>query len=468
MKRLFAYFVAVCFGWASVTQPARAFAPIAVLAAPQIVTASGVGYALSAIAGVIGVAGMYFTIKDAQDNAIRIPLGPNANNVAPEPQAAATVQPTGGGTSTTYFTYYGGTLNSSNCASTGGSTVDAACAAVGGQMGSSYRCYPPSGADVSTWNYGAAVTYGYVNYGTCTSGGEVTCPAGYTLSGSTCQLTNARQAADDKICDLLVTMGQFATANDKNCSNTVDGTKLAPMIRDGNVIAYGTNSSGQPIMWEVKPGTQAYTLTQYEQIQTATQTQVQTTTVTVDPATSTITSVATQTSPGSISSPSASTAPTVTTSTDPVNPTNTTNTPTVQKDDTKPADMQTCGLPGTPACNIDDTQFDGKDNFSNPKNTEISDKLDQNKSQLEGLKNTKPDISASWLPSLMPGNASACAPLTFDFTLHNAITGTLAAPNVQLDICDKLELVRAILGYMLGVWTVWYVWRRFTTSNQGS
>ena len=125
-------------------------------------------------------------------------------------------------------------------------------------------------------------------------------------------------------------------------------------------------------------------------------------------------------------------------------------------------------MPGSPACNVNDDGFEGKDNFSGPKSQEITDKLDQNKTQLENIKDSVPSITANWIPSLMPGSATACSPLTFDFTVNNSVLGLLSAPNVKLDICEHLDLVRSILGYMLGLYTVWYVWRRFSTANQGA
>lgn len=468
MKRPLSFFLAVLIGWGSVTQPARAFAPPLIYAAYMTASTGAGTYTLAALAGAIGVTGMYLTIKDAQDNSVRIPLGPSAQNQPPVPSAPPTANPSA---------LSGGLPSNSDAVLAMWSSRDEYAPggwSSGGSVTSLRECYAQFiGSGGADWKSCIVITPGDVSegkrFGTCagciSNAPVVSCPAGYSVSGSSCVLQDARLVSDDKTCDILVSNGQFATASDMNCPSTVDGTKLSPMIRGGKVIAYGTNSSGQPLMWEVTPGAQSYTLKEYQQIQTATQTQIKTTTVTVDAATSAVTSVQTSTSPGSISSPSAATAPQVTTSAD---PTTATNTPTVTKDETKPADLQTCGLPGTPACAIDDTQFDGKDTFSSPRNSEINDKLDQNKTQLENSKDSKPDIKWDWLPSLMPGNATACSPLVFDFTLHNRITGTLAAPNVQLDLCDKLELVRAILGYMLGVWTVWYVWRRFTTANQGA
>lgn len=465
MKRLISFFLAVLIGWGSVTQPARAFAPVAVLAAPQIVTAGGVSYALGAIAGVIGVTGLYMTIQDAQDNAVRIPVGPNANNQPPAPAAAATTTgttQTAGSRCGEILAMLGSTSTPYGCTVTTTYQSNGTSSYSGGYYGCGYNritsTTTPGCESTHNRTYPNDGTYSYYQPQPNTS-----CPAGYTMSGSTCVLQEARQATNDKTCDILVTNGQFATANDINCPTTVDGSKLSPMLRDGKVIAYGTNSSGQPLMWEVTPGAQTYTVKEYQQIQTPTQTQVKTTTVTVDAATSAVTQVQTQTSPGSLTSPATQTVPQTTS-----DPTTATNTPTVQKDDTKPADLQTCGLPGSPACNVNDDGFEGKDNFSGPKSQEISDKLDQNKTQLETIKDSVPSITSNWIPSLMPGSATACSPLTFDFTVNNSVLGLLSAPNVKLDICEHLDLVRSILGYMLGLYTVWYVWRRFSTANQGA
>lgn len=314
-RRPVAFLVACWFAFFSVWTPrqAFAFAPVAVLAAPQIVSAGGTAYLLTvaSLSALVGVVGMYLEIEDAQENAIRIPLGSNANNEPPEPSAPSTAAMEGGlvvpGDKTCGRAYSGST-------SYGFTELCTLCMNNWGQ-------YP---GKICVRIDDLDIYYDEVN----TQG---TCPDGYSNSGGTCTLSNARRATDDKTCDILLSSGQFATADDMNCPATVDGTKLAPMIRDGKTIAYGRNSNGDPIMWEVTPGTSKYTLKQSVQTSTATQTQVQTTTVEVDAVTSEITSVSTNTSPGSLASPSASSVPT---STDPqTQPTTSENTPTVQTQD---------------------------------------------------------------------------------------------------------------------------------------
>ncbi len=286
------------------------------------------------------------------------------------------------------------------------------------------------------------------------------CPAGYSFSGGSCVLQNARRATDDKTCDILLSSGQFATADDMNCGATVDGTKLAPMIRDGKVIAYGTNSSGQPLMWEVTPGSAKYTVREYQQVQTETQTQVQTKTITVDAATSEITSTEVQTSPGKLETPGSQSVPTQ------AEPT-TENTPTVTQDTTKPIDKITCGLPGTPACAIDDTQFSNRDDFSTPNTSSASDHLDTLKTGVENSKDILPGINTSWLPSLLPGSTTSCDVIPISFTISSGPAAGLSGAE-NLDICPHLDVIRQILGYLFGISAVFYIWRSFTRSNEGA
>ena len=287
----------------------EAFAPPLIYAAYMTSSVSGATYSLAALAGVIGVTGMYLTVEDSLHNKVNIPTSPQQSSQVPAPLAPATA-PSSSGQSIPAGAVCRRCATGS-WSSCGYSELCTDCV-VNYPSGHCMQVNPDTGLH-------AGQTY-------TSASSQPTCGSGYTLSDGVCALQNPRLVTDDKTCDILLTNGQFATANDLNCPSTVDGSKLSPMLRDGKVIAYGTNSSGQPLMWEVTPGAQTYTIKQYEQVQTATQTQVKTTTVSVDSSTSAVTSVQTSTAPGSISSPGASTVPTVT---DPATqPTSPTNTPT--------------------------------------------------------------------------------------------------------------------------------------------
>lgn len=430
--------------------PARALLPLAVVPAliASVSTAAGESYALGLLAGLVGITGLYLTINDATGNSVAVPLGYKAENNAPLPVAPATV------TAPTSRKYMGlGGMYSYNSA-------QEACTST---MPEHQTCQ----CDAATGNC-LLFAFG-VQYGSMLMQSMETSvpPAGYECNGSDCNLVNPRQAKDDKRCDILLSNGQFATASDVNCPSTTDGSKLAPLIRDGKVIAYGTNSSGQPLIFTVSP---AVTVNNRdwiqvqidEQVQTQTQTQVKTTTVTVDPQTGTITGVETSTKPGSISSPSADTVPTTQPST-----TDPTNTPTVN---TRPGEtvqpeinIDTCGLPGKPACAVDDTGFTNA-----PKPWESVDKPDFEDPKKSVLDNyVEPSFEWSQLrPSLFPGQAVACTPIEFRGKIDTGPAGGLDA-TTTFDPCWMFEIVRVFLGYLFFLSTAIYLWRTFMGAEGG-
>jgi len=428
--------IAICLGSIylslSLVTPAKAFLPVAVLAAPAIY-AAGSTYALGALAGLVGLAGGYLLLSDSLNNQVAIPLGDKPSNQPLVPTAAPSTAQTGGqiecgrwSTTTLPYSFTSEVCAGSGIANCSGEMIGGACVV----------------NDIEHRTY--QVTQGGV------SG---TCPNGYSSSGGTCTLVNARQVTDDKRCDILLTNHQYSTAADMNCPSTVDGSKLAPMIRDGKVIAYGTNSSGQPMMWEVSSNTTQVTIKQMEQVQTATQTQVKTTEIAVHPTTSAITSVQTSTQVGSIAAPGGSSLPSE-------QPTTTTpeNTPTVT---TKPAEqvqpeqnINTCGLPGKPACAVDDSGFTGAPkpwadvplpDFDAPKNAILNI--------------TDPLISwRDWLPSLLPGSPTACHPIEFRGKISIGPAAGLDS-TTELDICWLFDYIRMFLGFIFGVATIIYIWR---------
>lgn len=347
-----------------------AFVPSAGLG---IMFATPVGQVALVAVGIIGLSAMYLTIKDAQDNAIRIPLGPNEFNQPPQLDVGPDNPLQIPGTVTSGYTIVaikGEPISPIGCHA----SPSGACSAIGGEYIVGVGCWL-----LNEGGQGGGSSPGIVS---CSNN---TCPKGYVNNGSVCSLDNPRQVQDDKTCDILFKNGQFSTAGDMNCASSADGSSLQPLIRDGNIIAYGTNSDGQPIMWTVTPGVQGATVESYwyvrqsEQIQTDIGTMVKTTTVAISPDTSTITSVSSSTSPGSISFPSGSgspgVAPSIPTVTDPVtNPTSPENTPTVNT----PPGLDTIVFPNDyartgEASKAADKIVDKLDSFSNPAEPTQSD-----------------------------------------------------------------------------------------------
>lgn len=76
--------------------------------------------------------------------------------------------------------------------------------------------------------------------------------------------------------------------------------------------------------------------------------------------------------------------------------------------------------------------------------------------------NSTPAIN--WMPSLLPGQAVACRSLPIDM---NITSGPMAGigGSASIDICDKFDIIRQILGYLFMVGTVVYCFRCFTRGN---
>lgn len=354
----------------SVVMPARAFWPVAVIAAPQMVSVSGASYAIGALGGVVGLVGMYLEIEDATSgDKVRIPVKDGAAAEPPAPAAAATVTPTSAPGVWTCV---------ANGFETGtGSTAQEACGQPRGATQyacpnwnqATGACYKP----VTGAYYDAGQGRWYVNYtydvycisSNCVNGatyGQVvyadsaasqmasnvsqgsatqTCAAGYSLQNGICQLSNGRIAAPDKKCDLKFTGtgagSRYMYYDDADCPNgpTVDNSKFVPGLRmEGKVVwMAGTDAYGQKVVWQVlvdDSGGQVV-LEKWRQVETGGNSAVEKTSYNIDRTTGTVTTAGQVTAAGTISAPSASTVPTTTTTA----PT-AADTPTVQMDATKP------------------------------------------------------------------------------------------------------------------------------------
>lgn len=252
MRRFIAFWLAVSIGFFTVVTPARAFAPVAVLAAPVFVGGGGTSWGMGAIMGAIGAVIGYMEITDALGNSSRIALSENPVAPIPEPVAPPTAQ--------TVLRYY---------ATGGGDYAASPSAACQGYLNLiANACYShaivsvPAGVGSclydSTYRAGVGCngapdgTVFHQSVGIASSPGG--CPSGYILTGGNCVLQNARKAVPDANCDLLPVNGKFEY-NDADCPDgvTFDHSKGLPGIRREGEVAwmYGTNSYGDPVLAKV-------------------------------------------------------------------------------------------------------------------------------------------------------------------------------------------------------------------------
>lgn len=129
------------------------------------------------------------------------------------------------------------------------------------------------------------------------------------------------------------------------------------------------------------------------------------------------------------------------------------------------ATTKNCGGPGQPACNVDvdDWGFSGKGDHSDDVR-QMNDSAVQHLTQIDTTADDGLDISHSWLPSLFPGDPVVCRPLVFNSSItHGSLSGLSAS--AELDICDKVLLVRQVLAWVFGISTVIYIFRAFSRAN---
>lgn len=376
----------------SVLAPRQAYAffPVAVIGVPVITGVGGGTYALAGLAGLIGLTGLMLTLEDLAGNKANIPLGPNPQNQPKppkaDPNAEATMAYCG-----RWYVLEGGVANylaGEYCSSNGVGVAQAACANGGGEY-------------VESRSACATATKLYPNWGTSN---KTSCPSGYTQVLDKCVLNNPRQAAKDKACDMAYSNGAFGFYDDADCAPAADGKKLQPYIRGPNVMAYGQNSNGQPLLFEVQPGQDEWKIKTHQQSDTPTETLVKTDTYTVDPKTGAITGASSSTSPGSITGPSGGTVP----ATYPGTPTPT--DPKVNTDPTKKADIQ---FPSDYARQGEAGAAADKIKTAIEDVTKPSDELDDPSS---------PDWADPWGDSFnglrgwsMPGHSSQCPVGSFDW-----------------------------------------------------
>ena len=248
---------------------------------------------------------------DSSQNSVRVPTTTNSalTDAAMAPPVASSSAPP---------VVSGGLPSNASTVNAAWCTVDPYTGVSCGQITTLQTCITDY-AQSFTGRSCKVVSSGDANYGVqygacsgCTSPtGTTSCPSGYTLSGSSCNLSNPRLAVSDSKTDIQRSGATFtaSTSYDK------DALPAYSSVANGAVSASGTYN-GKPAVVTVTPSADgSKTVVNYSvQSDSSTGTQVKSTAVTIDAATGQVISAQSGTATGAVTpATTANTAGTVST-----------------------------------------------------------------------------------------------------------------------------------------------------------
>lgn len=443
-KRIRAFWLAVVFAL-SVVVPVRqansafpliALGVMAYNAAGAVVTTDILAAGVSALIGGTIVA-LAITPSTA-DAPMRVPLvsdQPTIDAVMPPPAAPATAA------KVTKFDWYNNFYYSdcvaaiaSNFPRSAGATWQEACSAIGGTA-SGGGC-TKSVAPVSQCNMAETATF--------LAWAVEDCPTGYTQSGSTCVLVNARVAVPDQKYDVPVPAGGGAGYQAPSSGQEGDSMPKYASFSGGKVYASGKDSSGRPVQIEyaVSPdGTKTY-ITHYTQTEDAAQTTVKTQSITVDRATGQVTGATAATAAGSITAPTSANAVGTVTTGAAITSGAASSSPIVF-----PTDYARAGEAGAAATTIN-TKLDTLHRDLTEKGADIADPVAPEASAFSNafFNGTFGNLLA-WR---LPAHTSECPTVTFDYMMFSS--HQVHHMDAQCTIAEQIRPVLSVV--MVVVWTV--------------
>lgn len=445
VRRFQVHVVAVLFALSVSMQPRKAYAvlPIAV---PLIAAAySGVGSISfgsllgTAVHALIGGTIMFLAITPQIADApeIRIPTTTSANNPTfiPPPSATASMPATMAITMLFNSVVYSGPDKMSVC---------------------SQIMVPPVGegphlSPDQTSCYGYHVGYIGVQVHEIATGTTFqtaySCPSGYTLSGQTCNLSNARQATADQKVDVTRSGTTMTVESDKD-------TPTNPVVRStttatNDTVKVSGTHDGKPVTVAVQALSTGGSLvtTDRQMVDANGQTYVNRTVIQVG-VDGKVTSATSVNNSAVLSGNATTQAYDYTTTT-----AGTANVAPTTAPLEFPSDYARSGEAASAAQTVVNALNPGAMNA--PPLAVPAEVQDAQKTLIEGL--TAPEVY-SFVPSLLPGGATACEPIVFRGKVDRF--GWDASEN--LDLCGTFEVIRMILGYLFGLGAVIYIWRRFS------
>lgn len=221
--------------------PLRSYAFFPALAALAIEGATSVSIpslTANGVAGALalgtGIAGTWWALHRSDGTSVRIPIG---STVIPPPDSSHL--PSSVAATVTWGNVPGYT-------SVTGSTVAGVCATIAPLVQASYgdgRTETCVGVNETTGAFSINDNLGHVWSTAATK--SVSCPAGYTVSGTTCNLTNARQAVDDGAQDFQRSGTSMSPYTGDKIGSTANPCSVSTTTASNDTVTCsGVNAAG--------------------------------------------------------------------------------------------------------------------------------------------------------------------------------------------------------------------------------
>lgn len=428
----------------------------------QLITLMGVGAAIEMSNGLpeptqaVGQKVLSVTLDDGAGNSARVPTTSSADSAAsiPEPSASASVP------AVTQYSAGSGWHESQN----------AACSALIAEQ----IPYSPAGCYGSPANYsyslvstspqcvyhrvvtfassGALCVENDVSTGYTT---QLGCPAGYTLSGGSCVLSNAR--ATDTSKDYLRSAQSFTPYSGEPATPMDQYLSASTIFSTNDTLTInGQSPVGEPRTIRIQNTADGGSKIEAQTQKTdgAGNTYVQNNSYTIN-GTGTITGASGSSVQGGLTNNGNGSYG--------YTGSGSSYTPAAGQE----GNSSPCGGAGQPKCAIDDSGFSGKDAGGAAAITALNEQAGLRDAKSTEIQNMANPYSTSWIPSLMPGAFEGCQPFQWDVQLNHGPMAGFSSHH-EFDLCPQFAFVRIIFGWLFYVMTVIYIARVFFNSNKAA
>jgi hypothetical protein len=115
-----------------------------------------------------------------------------------------------------------------------------------------------------------------------------------------------------------------------------------------------------------------------------------------------------------------------------------------------------------------DSITSGFSDTGTPKIGDATTAIDNRLKQLNDMPTAAaPAIDLSWLPSLLPGEPTLCRPIVMDMHFTSGQMSGISGSG-EVDICDYLDIIRQIFGWIFAMTAIAHIFYVFVRSNKTS